>query len=233
MSKQRMINWILSLFFVMSFTGCVSAQPTSQPTTKPNPNPRRWEGDIKKFESQDEKTPPPASPILFVGSSTTRFWKVNEAFPNLPVLNRGFGGSETSDLLFYFDRVVAKYHPRQIVFYCGDNDLADGKSADQVSGDIAQFINNCRQQVPAAKLVMIAVKPCPLRWKLIGEVHQVNTEMAKLTESRPGDVFVDIGPQLLGPDGKPKPEFFRIDGLHLSDKGYGILSDAVRPYLSK
>ena len=66
----------------------------------------KWEPQIKAFEKQDQLTPPPAHPILFVGSSTIRIWKVQQAFPKEPVLNRGFGGSQTDDVLYYFDRIV-------------------------------------------------------------------------------------------------------------------------------
>jgi lysophospholipase L1-like esterase len=205
-----------SLIVFCLLTGCAST---------------KWESAIQAFEKQDQHTPPPTHPILFVGSSTIRIWKVNEAFPDLPALNRGFGGSETVDVLYYFDRVIAPYHPQTIVFYSGDNDLAAGKSAAWVVSDTRQLIDRIRTREPQAKLVFIAIKPSVARWNLVGTMRDVNEQNRKRVEARAGDVFIDIGPKLLKPDGKPDADLFRKDGLHLNDKGYAILNEAVKPNL--
>src|SRR6188472_1822642 len=70
-----------------------------------------WEAEFKKWETAEEQTPPPAEPILFVGSSSIRLWKLSESFPNLPVINHGFGGSQAADTLAHLDRIVLRYKP--------------------------------------------------------------------------------------------------------------------------
>src|SRR3954465_3242868 len=104
---------IFVAFYMALVAGCAQQTlPSTRAAAQAQPGASgKWEADIEAFEKQDQRNPPPAHPILFVGSSTIRFWKVSDAFPGLPVLNRGFGGSETSDVLYYFDRVVARYHP--------------------------------------------------------------------------------------------------------------------------
>ena len=230
----------LALLCAALVAGCTPAKPTTVPVATSAPATRavtassnKWESAIVAFEKQDQLSPPPAHPILFVGSSTIRIWKVKEAFPDLPVLNRGFGGSETDDVVHYFDRVVAAYHPRTIVFYSGDNDLAAGKSVDRVVNDTRDVLDQIRRELPDAKLVFIAIKPSVARWKLIDKIRQTNAQTEKLVKQKPGDVYVNVESKILGADGKPPPELFRMDGLHLSDKGYVILNDAVRPFLSK
>jgi lysophospholipase L1-like esterase len=203
-----------------------SPQAASAPSSK-------WESAIVAFEKQDQKTPPPQHPILFVGSSTIRIWKVNEAFPDQPVLNRGFGGSEIDDVNQYFDRVVARYQPRKIIFYSGDNDLAAGRSVDCVVDDMRQFIDMVRQKCPGTKLVVIAIKPSIARWKLIDKIREANQQIEKLVGAYPGGVVVNVESKLLGADGKPIRDLFRVDGLHLSAKGYEILNDAVRQYVTR
>jgi len=195
--------------------------------------PVEWAPAIAGFEKQDQLTPPPKHPILFVGSSTIRFWKTSEAFPNLPVLNRGFGGSQTSDVLYYFDRVIARYHPSTIVFYSGDNDLAAGKPVDRVVDDTHELIDRIRKRLPDTRLIFIAIKPSIARWNLIDKMREANREIQKIVEARPSDVFLDIGPKLLDANGKPDPALFRKDGLHLNERGYAILNDAVRPHLTR
>ena len=223
---------IFASFYMALVSGCSYQTPASRPSTAPQQvSSNKWEHEIAAFENQDHLTTPPAHPIVFVGSSTIRFWKVHEAFPGLPVLNRGFGGSETADAVYYFDRVVARYQPSIVVFYSGDNDLNAGKSPDQVVADTREFINLLRQRSPKSKLVFIAIKPSIARWKLIDKIRDTNQRTQKLIASYPGGVFVNIESQILGDDGKPRAELFRVDGLHLNEKGYEILNEAVRPYL--
>src|SRR5581483_4465691 len=205
------LNLLLLLGCLFVYAGCA-----------PVHTPSKWGPAIDAFEKQDQAHPPPAHPILFVGSSTIRIWKTSQDFPNLPVLNRGFGGSETSDVVQFFDRVVARYQPTTIVFYSGDNDLAAGKSAQRVIADTRQFIDLVRTSLPHTKLIVIAIKPSIARWKLIDKIHEVNGQVQHMLQSDPNAAFVDIGTKLLGRDGKPDPAFFRKDGLHLNDKGYQI-----------
>jgi len=112
-----------------------AAQPPAQQTKK-LPMTRadvRWEPDIRRFEDQDRKKPPAQGGIVFVGSSTIRRWDLAKSFPGLPAVNRGFGGSHMTDSLRYVDRIVTPYHPRVVVVYAGDNDLASGKSPQRVA----------------------------------------------------------------------------------------------------
>jgi len=45
--------------------------------------------------------------------------------------------------------------------------------------------------------------------------------------------FINIFPAMLGEDGKPKPDIFLKDNLHMKAKGYAIWVPIVRPYLKK
>jgi lysophospholipase L1-like esterase len=36
---------------------------------------------------------------------------------------------------------------------------------------------------------------------------------------------------MLGPDGKPRPDIFVEDGLHMNHNGYALWTEIVRPYL--
>jgi lysophospholipase L1-like esterase len=220
MMRYKFAALVLCLGTLVLLEGCMQVKPAS-----------KWESDIQKFEKQDETNPWPKHPILFVGSSTIRMWKVKESFPGLPVLNRGFGGSEIHDVVIYFNRIVARYHPSTIVFYSGDNDLWAGKTPAQVERDMQQFIDLTRQKTPDAKLIVIAIKPSIARWRLIDQIRETNQQIRQMVESDPKGVFINVESQLLGENEKPRPELFRADGLHLNDKGYAILNDAVRPYL--
>ena len=86
----------------------------------------KWESRIKKFEAADVKNPPAPGGIVFVGSSSMVFWKTDKAFPEHNIINRGFGGSETSASLEYADRIIINYKPRLVAIFAGDNDIGRG-----------------------------------------------------------------------------------------------------------
>src|SRR5687768_18355833 len=97
--------------------------------------PAPFEKEIAAFEAADAKKPPPQGAVLFVGSSSIRLWKLADSFPGMHSINRGFGGSQLADSVYYAERIVIKHKPRTVVVYAGDNDLAGGKTPEQVAGD--------------------------------------------------------------------------------------------------
>src|SRR3954462_5475640 len=127
-------------------------------------DPTRFEPEIRAFEASDRASPPPRGGVVFVGSSSIKNWtSVAADFPGLSVLNRGFGGSTMADVVHYADRVVLPYRPRLIVLYAGDNDLAEGRTPDQVVRDYQAFVKRVRSALPATRIVYVSIKPSPSR----------------------------------------------------------------------
>jgi lysophospholipase L1-like esterase len=213
--------------------GSLLAQPPAGTLTAPLPAAVRWKHELDRFDQQDRQSPPPKDPIVFVGSSSIRMWKLAVAFPGLPALNRGFGGSQLGDSAQLADRLVIRYQPKLVVLYAGDNDLAQGKSPQQVLHAFQEFVGKVRAALPSVPIVYLAIKPCLARWKLIDKVRAANALIREAAGKDPKLVFVDLEPTILGPDGKPRPELFLMDGLHLNAEGYKRLSELVKPYLTK
>ena len=208
------------------------AAPTDQsPAAKPESDPARFESEIAAFESWDQKNAIPKDPILFVGSSTIRLWQTAGAFPGLPVINRGFGGSTIADVNHFADRIVFKYKPRLIIFYAGDNDIAAGRSPDTVFADFRTFANSVRERLPATPLIFLAVKPSIARWKLWTKMQDVNARVKDLARENKQLTYIDTAPPLLGADGEPQKNLFRDDGLHMSEKGYARWNELLAPHL--
>lgn len=191
-----------------------------------------WEPAVAKFEAEDKANPPAKGGILFVGSSSIVFWDVKAAFPELPVLNRGFGGSQVADVNQFFDRVVKPYAPKTVVFYSGDNDLAFGKTVEQVTADYKEFFGRVRAAFPDAKLIVFPIKPSVSRWKLYDTQKQVNANVAGLLKDDKNAVYVDYVAKMLKDDGTPNADLLRGDGLHMNEKGYAIWNDLLRPLIT-
>ncbi len=218
---------------VLSLTAS-SPQGKAQTSTRTASRPAAkalWEKAILAFERQDRVTPPPQGAVLFVGSSTIRLWDTNTMFPDLDTINRGFGGSTYADVLLYADRIILPYKPKTIVLYAGDNDIAAGKSPEQVLADLKALIRKTRQTLPQTRIVILSIKLSNARWKLRDKMLKVNSMMQDLAKRDPKITYADLGKLLLDADGRPRPELFLKDGLHLNPSGYGIWAAALGPIL--
>jgi lysophospholipase L1-like esterase len=191
----------------------------------------RFAADIKKFEEADRLHPPPAGAVVFVGSSSIRLWKLADSFPGMEVLNRGFGGSHLADSARYADRIVTPYRPRAVVLYAGDNDLADGRTPEQVRDAYRDFVAKVRAKLPKVPIIYIGIKPCESRWKLVDKVKAVNQLIAELQRGDSTQHFVDTFGPMLGADGRPRAELFQADKLHLNAEGYKVWTELLKPLL--
>ncbi len=191
-----------------------------------------WEASIARMEADDQAHPVEPGGIVFVGSSSIRLWDLAKSFPDLAALNRGFGGSHLADSVHFADRIVTKYHPRLVVVYAGDNDLAAGKSPETIAADYAALVARVHGKLPEAKIIFLAVKHSPARRKLLAEQKATNRLIAQQAKADPRLVFLDVATPLLDAQGEPRPELFLNDGLHLNEAGYAIWAELLRPLLN-
>jgi lysophospholipase L1-like esterase len=197
------------------------------------PDPNRFAEEIKAFTQWDNKNSFPADAVLFVGSSSIRMWGTHKSFPDLAVINRGFGGSHISDINYYFKRVVLPYKPKLIVFYAGDNDIASGKSAQKVLEDFRLFTGMVREVFPRTPIIFISIKPSESRWNYWPAIQQANDLIRQLCESDNKLTFVDAGSVLLNKQSQPDNTYFLADKLHLNDKGYQQWTQVLRPVIER
>ncbi len=215
-------QWTLLVTMWAGVVGTASAAEPAKP---------RWEEEIAGIEAREEQTPAPEHGILFTGSSSIRLWQtLAEDFPGQPVINRGFGGSQISDLIAYFDRLVRPGQPRQIVVYSGTNDIHDGESAAQVLADWAMLCGMIERELPGTKIALIAVAPNPARWEQREEQESFNA-MAAAFCARNGYDFIDVWTPMLGEDGTPSRDIYVDDQLHMNAAGYAMWREIVGAYL--
>ncbi len=192
----------------------------------------QWEPEIRKFEEADRQSPPKPGAVVFVGSSSIRMWEsLAEDFPSTYVLNRGFGGSAIADSTHFAGRVVTPYRPRLVVLYAGDNDLANGRTPDQVLADFEAFVARVRGDLPDVKIAFVSIKPSPARVALLEKAREANAKVEGFAKGQKGITYVDVFTPMLGKDGKPRGELFGPDGLHMNRTGYELWKTLIAPYL--
>jgi acetyl esterase/lipase/lysophospholipase L1-like esterase len=198
------------------------------------PNFARWEKEIAGLEASATTNPPPKNGILFLGSSTIRLWKsLEQDFPGLPIVSRGFGGSEIADATHFADRLVFPHAPKQIIFRSGGNDLQTGKTPEEVVADFKAFVATVHARLPETEIVFMAWNNSPSRWSSAARENALNRLIAEYAQSQPRVKFLDVADVLRDAKGEPRPELFVGDRLHFNAEGYRLLAERVRPVLLK
>ena len=224
-----MIKSITCLLILFSNITLLNAQ--NKPSTESGPN--QWEKTIGSFEEWDSKNTFASNAVLFVGSSSIHLWATRECFPEFVVINRGFGGSQISDVNYFAHRIVLPYRPKVIVFYAGDNDIAAGKSPKRVFDDFRKFVKLIHNRLPRTRIIFISIKPSPSHWSFWPLTKEANLMVKELSEKDGRVTFADIGTVLLGHDGKPNRQLYVNDNLHLNSKGYEAWTKLLRPMIEK
>ncbi len=194
-----------------------------------------WQ-DIVAFKKKDAAQTAPSNAILFVGSSSFTMWKnVGDQFPGYTIINRGFGGSTLTDVIKYTYDIILPYQPKQVVIYCGENDLAsaDSVSADEAVNRFKTLFGMIRTNLPKANICFISIKPSPSRAVIQSKVKEANKMIKSYIGKQKNAAFIDIYDAMLDPKGQMRPEFFVSDQLHMKAEGYAIWQKAILPYLIK
>lgn len=216
--------WILQAFLT------VACMPV--PAQEKSRGPERFDAEITKLQQKFVADQSPTGGVLFVGSSSIRLWKVQEAFPGLSVRNHGFGGSTLADSVHFFERIVQPVRPEAVVLYAGDNDLAGGKSPEQVTEDFRSLAELMLTRLPECRRVLyLSIKPSIKRWANAEKIRQTNTMIRDECQKHERLTFVDIWPLMLDSAGQPRADLLVDDGLHLNADGYVIWNQALAPLL--
>lgn len=223
---MKPIQVLFSALFALLLCTKVQAQV-------PETGPGRWEETIRNFEEKDRIDPPKEGVILFTGSSSVVMYKeLEKHFPDYLILNRGFGGSEFSDLLHYADRVIYPYKPSKVFIYEGDNDVAAGEKPKEIIREARKLRREIAKALPAVPVVFISAKPSVARWHLKEQYEEVNKGLKKIADKTAHTLYADVWTAMLDEEGKVYEHIFLEDNLHMNPEGYEIWRKVLEPYLA-
>ncbi len=167
-------------------------------------------------------------PIVFYGSSSIRLWSSLAADLGDPsIVNLGFGGSTMAACAHFFERLVVPRRPRSLIVYAGDNDLGDGRSAVDVFESFLKLTRELDAHLGQIPFGFLSIKPSPARWPLIDAIRSANSRIKDQLLSRPNSTYIDVFQPMLNAGGRPRPELYLEDGLHLSPAGYRLWTEQI------
>ncbi len=195
------------------------------------PDPARWRQDAEMFAQWDRKNSFAANAVLFVGSSSIRYWPTVEGFQGLPVINRGFGGSYMADSVNYAEPFILKYNPKVVVVYAGDNDCAGGLSPESIAADFQALAEKIHAALPRTEILCLSIKLSNSRKEYWPRMQQTNQALQAYAQTKEYITYVDVDAVLRMPDGTNDTTLYESDQLHLSEKGYAVWNRLLSPIL--
>lgn len=195
-------------------------------------DPARFQQSVDQITKANAGLPPSENLIIFTGSSSIRGWKdIAAYFPDKNILNHGFGGSQTSDLIHYADELILDYKPKKVFIYEGDNDISAGKSTEVIMKDINTLVGMINEASPRTEIFLISAKPSISRWHLQEKYLDLNQKMKEYSQARDKVEYVDIWTTMLDETGKPKADIFLEDKLHMNKAGYDLWAEVIKEYV--
>jgi lysophospholipase L1-like esterase len=183
----------------------------------------------QKYESverNDQKN------VVFTGSSSIRLWEdLEQSFPDHRIINTGFGGSESSDLLEYIGPLILDFRPVKVFIYEGDNDLSYRKSPGRIFRTTRKILERIWASYPETPVVLIAAKPSPVRWHMRRRFRRLNRKFERFAKKSTLVEFADVWDVMLDRN-KLDDSLFAEDGLHMNKKGYALWYDVLKTYLN-
>jgi lysophospholipase L1-like esterase len=195
-----------------------------------------WEPAILKFEEEDKINPPKRGGIVFTGSSSIAQWNnLARDMKGLAVINRGFGGSQYSDLNEYAKRIVIAYHPAAVVVYEGDNDLAaeSAKTPESVTRDASEFVQIVHSSLPDTWIYILSIKPSKARFNEWTRMKTANGMIREFAGSQQRVQYIDLASAMLDAQENLPDDLFIADGLHPNAKCYALWTSIIKPILLK
>jgi lysophospholipase L1-like esterase len=195
----------------------------------------RFDPEIEQFDSLLATEEEARGGIVFTGSSSIRKWEsLQTDMAPLPVANRGFGGAIIKQVTNYSGRMIVPLSPKLVVFYCGENDIANDKYPAQMPlADFKTFTVGLRARLPQAGILFVSMKPSPLRWQYWPKFKEANRLIEDYIATQERMWYVDVSKAMLGSNGRPLNHIYLSDSLHMNPEGYTIWTNILKPEVAR
>lgn len=222
---------ILSLFF-----NCTISQVVS----KKEKSPLRYENQMILFDSLNAIEKYNENSILFIGSSYIRKWTaINDDLDYKDIINRGFGGSNINDVLYYIKRIAYPHQPKAIFIYVGNDITAseNDKKPAEVLETYKIIVEILREKFPTIPITWLAIFPSEKRWAAWDKIQEVNSLINEYSITQKNLYSINVCSNFLGEDGWPIKNYYSEDKLHFNTEGYKFwgksISKQIREIIEK
>ncbi len=224
----RLKNFRTVLFVsLLLFAACTASKAQTNAGNK-------WEGEIAAFDKLNQTEKYSEQSILFTGSSSIRLWStIKEEMAPYPIIQRGFGGSNSPAVLQYIRQIAYPHQFRAVVIFIG-NDItgsSDDLTTEQSTENYRGIVKIIRAKYKKQPVFIVEVTPCQSRWKKWPEIQQNNANLKAMCKKEKNLYFIETAQSFLNEKSEPRNELFRDDHLHLNREGYKIWGALIKSQL--
>ncbi len=217
----------------LGFSTLISSANPPIPTALKSERPGEWW--YQRHAEKVEEAKAGEVDLILIGDSITHYGNRQRLygyyFGNRNVLNLGFGGDRTQNVLWRLrNGEIDGLSPKLVSIMIGTNNAVRDNPDDIFLG-IQAVVKELRHRLPESKILLFSIFPRK-EGAAYETVKAVNERLSELSNGW-AVVHVDINEQFLNPDGSLKEELYYKDLLHLSDKGYQLWWSQMEPYVSK
>lgn len=179
---------------------------------------------------------------LFLGDSITDYYDLDKYYEGYKVVNSGISGNQTSDILDDLQKRAYAYNPSTIFLLIGTNDYIHNKKEDETVNNIKEIVEKLNKNLPNAKIYLESIYPVnntddkKISKPMVSirnntSIKKINSELKKYCNDK-NCTYLDMYSLLEDKDGNLKLEYTK-EGLHMSDKGYEVITKELKKYMHK
>lgn len=170
---------------------------------------------------------------MYVGSSIFQQWTtVKQVAPASNVLNVAMGGSITSHWVIFIERLLRKYQPHIVCYYCGSNDINEAIAPEITIQNTLKTFEAIHSWKPETDIVYHSIIKAPQKRNQWHTVETINQEIQKSFNTSPYRYFLDWNPMFFDENDGVRKELFIEDGLHLTQRAYEKMIVLTRPFIT-
>ena len=165
--------------------------------------------------------------LVFLGDSLTDGCDLNKYYPKYSSVNRGISGDTTDGLLARLKVSACDVDPKAVVLLIGVNDISRGVKPNELSGNYEKIITGLKENLPDAKIVWCSMTALGGKSAKYNDTIIICNQRIKLLAEKYGCVFVDLFTPLCDVETREIKEEYTVDGTHLTDAGYQVVSREI------
>ena len=181
--------------------------------------------------------------IVFLGDSITDYYDLDKYYKNMPVINSGTAGYKTNQILDELDERVIKYNPTKVFLLIGTNDLAfTNLTKEEIADNIVKIADKINEKRPNTQIYIESIFPVntdknekKVSWEMVDvrenkSITAINNYVKEKIKNKKY-TYVDMYKLLIGKDGNLNINY-SVDGLHMNDNGYKIITKEIMKYIN-
>jgi hypothetical protein len=201
-----------------------------------DPSPEVWADEVAAYALSDQVMKLPDDPIVVIGGRRVKLWPgLEDMLSPQPVLLRGLGDATVNDITHYHSQLIGYYHPFAVVLLPSSTEfhIRDNKSADELVRAIRKLAELDASYGVTRRFYVFTPLKTPGYPGEDDRIEETTALLKRWADSEEGVTILDANALLSQRNGRPNPDYFRIDGVNLNEDGYLRLSLLLKNQLAQ